>query len=102
MFYGIIQLGSGQYGGSYNASGTRTATVGETMSITDAVQKTINKTIQDPIVLSETVQKSVQSTVFELIEFGDLPRIFVEGNDVTYWSRVEKDNGVWSPINKQY
>lgn len=100
--YGIIQLGSGQYGGSYNASGTRTATVGETLTFVESIQKTVQKTVSESVILSETVQKTIQSTISEIVEFGELPRMFVDGNDVTYWIRVDKDAGSWSSINKQY
>ena len=102
MFYGIIQLGASQYGGSYNASGTRTVTVSETVALVETIEKQIQKTVLESVALSEEVQKTMQTNIAELLSVGDFVRIFVEGNDVTYWSRTERDDGVWSPLNKQY
>lgn len=101
MMYGISQLGSAQYGGSYNASGIRAVTVAESLPIVESIQKSIRTNVREPLVLSEVIQKTIQSTVTTRITIEDLPRIFVNGNEVTHWRRTQKDTGSWSSINKQ-
>lgn len=99
--YGTSSYGTAVYGSPNYRLYPRTAFVTESLTITDVLQKSLRTTVAETLTIAETITKSLRTSIAETLTLTERTRLLVEGNDVTFWRRVDRNtNGSWTRVDK--
>jgi hypothetical protein len=94
MVLGSTQLGTSQYGSSWNAGVLRSYLVQEAFSISEQVQKCTTKTIQETFTISEHIDKARAITVLEQFTISERVAEILNGENAV-WVRLPKQSTNW-------